>query len=60
MTDSIDFAWMWNLISPTDVEPIIIMNIIDIRRSFKRTANSLGLNEDREGVQGLEKTRCEG
>ena len=36
------------------------MDATDIRRSSKRTADSSGLNEGGEGVQGLEKTRREG
>ena len=36
------------------------MDATDIRLSSKRTADSAGLNEDGEGVQGLEKTRGEG
>ena len=36
------------------------MDATDIRRSPKRTADSAGLNEDGEGVQGLEKARGEG
>ena len=51
---------MWSPTSPTDVEPVTAMDATDIRLSSKRTADSAGLNEDGEGVQGLKKARGEG
>ena len=51
---------MWSPTSPTDVERATAMDATDIPRSSKRTADSSGLNEGGEGVQGLEKTRREG
>ena len=60
VTDPTGSAWMWSPTSPTDVEPVTAMDATDIRGSSKRTADSAGLNEGGEGVQGLEKARREG
>ena len=52
--------WMWSLTIPIDDEPVIATNPTDIRGSFKRIANNVGLYEGGEGVYRLEKARCEG
>lgn len=36
--------------SLTDIKLMTTMNVINIRRFFKRTVDSVGLNENGEGV----------
>jgi len=51
---------MWSPTHFTDAEPETTAGATDIRNSFKRTADSACLNEDREGVHRLEKARRAG
>ena len=39
----------------TDVEPIIAIDVINIRGSFKRIADNAGLNESEEYIHRLKK-----
>lgn len=43
-----------------DAEPLIVTGATEIRDSSKRTADSIGLNESREGIYRLEKARRAG
>ena len=44
----------------TDAEPETTIGVINIRGSFKRTADSAGLNEIGEGIHRLKKAQREG
>ena len=48
---------MWSLATYTYVEPMIAMNAIDIRGSFKRTVDNADLNESGESVHRLKKAQ---
>lgn len=47
---------MWSLISLTNIESIIVINVIDIRDFSKRIVDSIDLNKSEEGVYRLKKT----
>ena len=46
---------MWSPATYTDVKPIIAINVIDIRGSFKYIVDNIGLNESREYINRLKK-----
>lgn len=48
---------MWSSITHTNVELTIVINVIEIRDSFKRIINNVNLSESEEYVHRLKKTQ---
>ncbi len=55
-----DSPLMWSPTGSTDVERVTAKGATDIRDSYKRTADSTGLNEGGESTHRSEKVRCVG